>query len=539
MKLLYTLFILLCIAASANALELEIFGADGNELDISHIRIINAETGELVAAELKTDDNSYSINLEAKKVFIEVDSPNHTKYFLPLEINNKDAAIEIFLEAVKINPAAKDAKLLVYESDCQRLMTHSMNKENQLFSVSFDHTQEPVKSVVYRLAVGNDLLVPTNADGYIYDCDRFYAVNNIRDKKVNVEFDLAKFPVYSESKKIKSENNIEKQIEFLSKINVIEEKMANAYASISGGSTTKITADDLQPDFNKITKMLAETPCEFYKQITYASYIKIAGSAFMTANSELIDKKILAAAIASIDFKSPLWKYYIGSMGVAVTAKQVLGDEYSNYFDSLMLSNPYPEIREDFVFQSLVFAYTRGEKTKVRSLYEHLFVYFPESQYLSSAKQLLDKIEDSMVGEKAPIFNIDALDDSNIKLSNEHFKGKYLLIDFWATWCGPCVREMPHLHDAYEKYNGKIEFLSMSLDKTTAQIAEFRGKKWKMPWNHAFLPSGFSNIIATRFKVKSIPKPVLINPDGIIVAEGAALRGANLINTLKMNLEGK
>ncbi len=60
-----------------------------------------------------------------------------------------------------------------------------------------------------------------------------------------------------------------------------------------------------------------------------------------------------------------------------------------------------------------------------------------------------------------------------------------------------------------------------------------------MPWNHAFLTGGFGNMIARRFKVSSIPKPILINPEGKIVAEGSALRGVNLINTLKMHLEGK
>ena len=78
----------------------------------------------------------------------------------------------------------------------------------------------------------------------------------------------------------------------------------------------------------------------------------------------------------------------------------------------------------------------------------------------------------------APPFAIVCLDDSSMLISNESIKGKYYLIDFWATWCPPCVEEIPELSRVYEKYKGrKLEVLSLSFDKSPLQIQQFRKTK--------------------------------------------------------------
>ncbi len=461
MKLIYILILLVIVSISAQAIEINIYDSDGETLSPIHLKVINAESGDIIFDKMQLD-NEFEIELKTLHLMIEVEAPNYAKYFFPLEIKDTDAEININMEALQLNPAAQSAKLLTYSGDCDRLTSYDLPKDKEVFKTTLDESGESVNTTIYRLAKGNDLILPTNAENYIYECGRFYAVLTTLNGKVTVEFDPAKFPAYREVQQVKSNDFLESQIEQLDALTKIELKMTNAYATISSGVQTKITSDDLKPDFNQMEKLIEDAPSDLYKKVTFASYIKISGAAFLTGNSELVKKDLLAKSLDNLDFKSPLWKYYIGSMGVAVAARHLVGEKYSNYFDSLMVSNPYPEVREDFVFQSLVYAYTRGEKDKVRQYYEHLFVFFPESKYISSAKQLMEKIENSMVGETAPVFSIGSLDDSDKTFSNEYFKGKYVFIDFWATWCGPCVREMPHLHDAFEKYKGQIEFMSFS-----------------------------------------------------------------------------
>ncbi len=135
------------------------------------------------------------------------------------------------------------------------------------------------------------------------------------------------------------------------------------------------------------------------------------------------------------------------------------------------------------------------------------------------------------VGEPVPEFEIVLLDKQ--KVSNKSLKGKYYLLDFWATWCPPCVNEMEHLHRAYQRFKDKnFEMISLSLDQTEADINKFRTGKWKMPWLHAFMKNDPNRKVVKTFQVEYIPKPILIGPDGKILATESSLRGKNLEKTL-------
>jgi len=140
-------------------------------------------------------------------------------------------------------------------------------------------------------------------------------------------------------------------------------------------------------------------------------------------------------------------------------------------------------------------------------------------------------------GAQVPTFSFVSLDDSSRTFTNKTFKGKYLLIDFWAVWCGPCVGEMENLHKAYEKFKGNdFAVLSLSFDNAPADVKKFRETRWKMPWNHAYMVKGFDNPISREFEVDAIPKPILVDGNGVIVAMTTELRGENLQKTLEKYL---
>ena len=90
------------------------------------------------------------------------------------------------------------------------------------------------------------------------------------------------------------------------------------------------------------------------------------------------------------------------------------------------------------------------------------------------------------------------------------------------------------MHAAWAKFKGKpFDILSLSFDRKVEHIAPFRAEPaTPMPWKHAFIEGGFQNPLSEAYGVKGIPKPVLIGPDGRIVASGSDLRGENLVKTL-------
>ena len=101
------------------------------------------------------------------------------------------------------------------------------------------------------------------------------------------------------------------------------------------------------------------------------------------------------------------------------------------------------------------------------------------------------------------------------------FSGRYVLLDFWATWCGPCIGEIPQLqavHDAFGK-DERFAILSLSVDEKIEEPRKFQEKR-KLPWTQAFLGDGIHGPIPGKFGVEAIPAFVLIGPDGKIVDRG-------------------
>jgi len=136
------------------------------------------------------------------------------------------------------------------------------------------------------------------------------------------------------------------------------------------------------------------------------------------------------------------------------------------------------------------------------------------------------------VGEAPIPINEKGLDGKEISLDN--YKGKVVLIDFWATWCGPCVHEIPNVKAAYEKYKDKgFEIIGISLDQDKAKLEAFIKEK-NITWPQYFDGQGWKNKVSTAYGVKAIPATYLIGKDGKIVAKD--IRGADLAPAIEKAL---
>lgn len=130
----------------------------------------------------------------------------------------------------------------------------------------------------------------------------------------------------------------------------------------------------------------------------------------------------------------------------------------------------------------------------------------------------------------APEISLLSPKGKTLKLSS--LRGKMVLVDFWASWCGPCRKESPNVVEAYQKYrqkeftNGKgFEVFSVSLDRdqeawSQAIVAD------KFVWKYHVLDA--QGIAAANYQVATIPNAFLLDGNGVIVASGAQLRGLNL-----------
>jgi peroxiredoxin len=147
------------------------------------------------------------------------------------------------------------------------------------------------------------------------------------------------------------------------------------------------------------------------------------------------------------------------------------------------------------------------------------------TQYVKTLENLLKTLDSVNIGKLAPDFTLDTPSGEPVKLSDKWKKG-YLLIDFWAAWCGPCRRENPNVVAVYNKYKDKgFDIIGVSLDHNR--------ESWKkaieqdqLTWTHVSDLKFWDSEVAQLYGVRAIPANYLIDKDGIIVAKN--LRGEDL-----------
>ncbi len=167
-----------------------------------------------------------------------------------------------------------------------------------------------------------------------------------------------------------------------------------------------------------------------------------------------------------------------------------------------------------------------GEYAVSRQVYEVLLNRFADSTTLrQKIKDELTRLD--LVGKPAPMVSVTDVKGAPVRLTD--LRGKYVLIDFWATWCAPCVGEMPRLQAAYAKYHDAgLEIVGVSLDESKAAITDF-AKSRGIPWRQVHNASGGADLVDA-YGVKTIPATFLIDPRGVITR--LELRGPVLDQTL-------
>ena len=163
---------------------------------------------------------------------------------------------------------------------------------------------------------------------------------------------------------------------------------------------------------------------------------------------------------------------------------------------------------------------------------------------LNRSKQSVDEVQappDLSVGRKVLPFKAQATDGTDLGFPKS-YKGKLVMLDFWATWCGPCVGELPNVTKAYEAYHERgFEILSISLDQENKlDVLNSFTKEHNMPWRQVYDGKFWEARVAKMYGIQSIPACFLVDGDtGTIIADASTLRGTQIMATLDSALTKK
>ncbi|MBC7651639.1 MAG: AhpC/TSA family protein, partial [Deinococcales bacterium] len=188
----------------------------------------------------------------------------------------------------------------------------------------------------------------------------------------------------------------------------------------------------------------------------------------------------------------------------------------------LAKANPKSYASAFFAYQFNSYA---SDLEGVEKAYNNLDGSIQVSFFGKKLKEVAEALKTTGIGGKAPNFSLQTPDNTTIALSS--LKGKYVLIDFWASWCGPCRQENPNVVKAFNQFKNKnFTILGVSLDEDKAAWQQAI-KKDNLTWQHVSDLKGWNSEVAALYGVKGIPANYLLDTDGKIIAKD--LRGNDLI----------
>lgn len=183
--------------------------------------------------------------------------------------------------------------------------------------------------------------------------------------------------------------------------------------------------------------------------------------------------------------------------------------------DSLVTAHPASAVTPYFIVKD--FAYKLNLK-EMKALHAKLDVSLDGTTYVNQIENFIERMENIQVGAVAPDFTLPDAEGNPVTLSG--LRGKYVLIDFWASWCPDCRKENPNIVAAWNKFKNKnFTILGVSLDrKKEPWLAAI--EKDGLTWTHVSDLKDWKSDAAVKYAIRWIPMNFLLDPDGVILATG-------------------
>jgi peroxiredoxin len=389
-------------------------------------------------------------------------------------------------------------------------------------------------TILYRLVnvrTGGEV-EGTSADGYIPNgIEGYNSFLLTKNGRVKIIFDPSKLVCSTQTASFE-----------LTPSNSVESRFAKAYAILENNRyqfRSKLYAHveehrggfkfNFAPVLDSIKVLQRDEPDQIVRQVLQLDYFVLAW--MNNWPSHHVDVRISRQTLNIIPPNSVVWSLDPTSISEALDQAAFTEPEKDQYVHKIIDTNPIPRTKEILLRDWIDRKFYSLQYSAIPSYLEILLDQYGDSpEALVEGKRYSNYLRLNK-GELAPKFSVPSVRDSALCLTNDLIQHKFCLLYFWSMWDKPSVDGIGNLRDAYFKFKrDNFVILGISLDSLTSAL-----RKWtlKMPWPNGFVTKAFNSQICKDYDVYSVPKSVLIEPDGRVAEIGWNLRSKNLINVLQ------
>lgn len=377
----------------------------------------------------------------------------------------------------------------------------------------------------------------TMQDFYVYDGGGDYrSVIVNKDSEVKIVFDSKKMNF--ENKLFSFTSNNEEITEMVKGFAEIDRLMSELISEIrkhfpaKSKMKQKLINRAMERKFEALKGLEEQFKSDVVRSKIKSAYLSNMSYLSALSSKDYIDKEYVKSILMECKSDSSL---FIDNIGNIMYAYEAIGEsKLENELFTTYLGQNNDEIKPRILIEKIAFSKNSNDTVNWNKYYSEFMENYSETEEANSVKREYKPNPNIAIGNTLPEFSVLNLSDGKTKFDNKQLEGKYVLIDVWATWCGPCRGEMPHLHEAYERFKGNnFTILSISVDEKAETALTYQEGEWKMPWLNAIGENAWASSVMDKFEVTGIPSCFLINPKGEIIALSDKLRGEALISTLE------
>lgn len=539
------------IAQGQTTITGTLVGADGKAMATAHVHLVKLGQSRPVVSVKAAEDGTYRISTNQIGPFIvQYTGVYHGQENVLLAVEKRaEEKIAVKLAPYKYSTDISSVMIISDANGFNPQTAQKMTKQpDGTFTAGFETKADKFRYQVAGIPGIVSSINGTQSEDFEYDGSGNYrSVVTPKDGKVRIVFDpnkLVRSDAHAEVRFANPSIPVAKAAsvykEWMQERDAVPQALA---AHLNARKVGEFTYD-VSPALKTLSEQYATERDPLVKQVLLLSQVGLLD--LNRPPKPELRTNLLSQAVKEISPASSLWSLNLDAVysihiisedfGTTTKKPQIKSEKskYQKFVERFLENNPDTQGKAMLVYGKLMIAKSRNDQQAVMKYYDLLTTKFGDTRAATLAKDRLSPDRKIVVGNPVPRFYVVSMSDAKTAYTNESFKGKIYLIDFWATWCVPCVGEMEHLHKAYEKFKSKnFDILSLSFDATPEVVMNFRQGKWKMPWRHVFLENGFSNSVSKQFEVIAIPKPILVDGNtGKILAMEGELRGQSLEKTL-------